>query len=92
MTDAPNPQEIQAQPGAHYWLTIGERRWCIACDSFQVRTFQRGYFRWSDTTVGLYPLYSRTKTYIPHANHPNQMRAHRPATPQPTNEDNAKLR
>lgn len=40
----------------HGWITVGARRWCLACGSYQTR--QGG--RWADAMLGPWPGYART--------------------------------
>lgn len=40
----------------HEWIEVGDRRWCVECESFQTR--QRG--QWRDAMVGKYPAYNKT--------------------------------
>jgi len=40
----------------HEWIEVGNRRWCLACGSYQVR--RNG--RWRDEMVGPWPGYQKT--------------------------------
>jgi len=42
----------------HGWLTVGARRWCLACGSYQV--LRNG--QWRDDMVGPWPGYNPTDT------------------------------
>jgi hypothetical protein len=51
----------------HEYITVGARRWCIGCNTFQ--RFRGGKWRDDEEMIGeAWPAYERTQTECPRPN------------------------